>query len=112
MVSREWMDKDFYAVLGVASDASSSDIKSAYRKLARELHPDHNPDNPKAEDRFKEVSEAFAVLSDDAQRKEYDEMRSLMGAGAFRRVLPGPAVRYFNRGRAPCGHRTLSAIPV
>lgn len=85
MVSREWMDKDFYAVLGVASDASSSDIKSAYRKLARELHPDHNPDNPKAEDRFKEVSEAFAVLSDDAQRKEYDEMRSLMGAGAFRR---------------------------
>lgn len=85
MVSRDWMEKDFYAVLGVAKDAPQSEIKKAYRQLARELHPDHNPGNPESEERFKEVSEANAVLSDEKQRKEYDEMRSLMGAGAFRR---------------------------
>ena len=85
MVSRDWMDKDFYAVLGVAKDAPQADIKKAYRKLARDLHPDHNPGDQQAEERFKEVSEANAVLSDPKQRKEYDEMRSLMGAGAFRR---------------------------
>ncbi|GAA4913826.1 molecular chaperone DnaJ [Stackebrandtia albiflava] len=85
MVSRDWLEKDFYKVLGVTKDAPSSDIKKAYRKLARDLHPDHNPGNADAEERFKEVSEAYAVLSDDRQRAEYDEMRSLMGAGAFRR---------------------------
>lgn len=85
MVSRDWLDKDFYKVLGVPKDAPQTDIKKAYRQLARELHPDHNPGNADSEERFKEVSEANAVLSDEKQRKEYDEMRSLMGAGAFRR---------------------------
>ena len=80
-VQREWLDRDFYADLGVASDASAADIKKAYRKLAAQLHPDRNPGDTAAEDRFKKVSEANSVLSDAEKRKEYDEARALMASG-------------------------------
>ncbi|MBH0118962.1 DnaJ domain-containing protein, partial [Rhodococcus sp. CX] len=66
MSQREWIEKDFYKDLGVSPDASQDDIKKAYRKLARDLHPDANPGDAAAEERFKAVSEANAVLSDPA----------------------------------------------
>jgi len=84
MSARDWIDKDFYRELGVSSDASDADIKKAYRKLARELHPDANPGNATAEARFKAVSEAHGVLSDAEKRKQYDEARRLFGSGGMR----------------------------
>lgn len=81
MASQDWFDKDFYAVLGVAKDASDADIKKTYRKLARQYHPDSNPGDTAAESRFKEISEAYSVLSDKEQRAEYDQIRA-MGSGA------------------------------
>src|SRR5206468_2462863 len=74
-VQTEWLEKDYYALLGVPETASEQDVTRAYRRLARELHPDVNPDKPDAEDRFKEVSAAYDVLGDAAKRKEYDELR-------------------------------------
>jgi molecular chaperone DnaJ len=81
VASQDWFDKDFYAVLGVSKDVSEADLKKAYRKLARQHHPDSNPGNAAAEARFKEISEAHSVLSDPAQRAEYDQIRA-MGSGA------------------------------
>jgi molecular chaperone DnaJ len=83
MSTKDYIEKDYYKSLGVAKDASQADIKKVYRKLARELHPDKNPGDAQAEARFKEVSEAYDVLSDPAKRKEYDEARSLFGGGRF-----------------------------
>ncbi|MEV8273466.1 DnaJ C-terminal domain-containing protein [Microbacterium sp. NPDC077184] len=81
MASQDWFEKDFYATLGVAKDVTASDLKKTYRKLARTYHPDSNQGDAKAEAKFKEISEAYAVLSDPEQRQEYDQMRA-MGSGA------------------------------
>ncbi len=73
---REWFEKDYYRVLGVPETASAKEIKSAYRKLSRQYHPDTNASDPSAEERFKEVSAAYDVVGDPAKRKEYDEVRA------------------------------------
>ena len=83
MAQRDYIEKDYYATLGVSKDATQAEISKAYRKLARELHPDARPDDPQAETRFKEVSEAHSVLSNPEKRKEYDEVREMVGSGAF-----------------------------
>jgi len=84
MSTKDFIEKDYYAALGVAKDASAAEIKKAYRALARNLHPDKNPNNAGAEAKFKEVSEAYDVLSDVKRRAEYDEARRLFGSGGFR----------------------------
>ena len=84
----DWATKDFYKVLGVSKDATQADVKKAYRTLARDNHPDSNPGNKAAEERFKEVSEAYAVLSNAEKRKQYDEQRTLFGQ--FKGGFGGP----------------------
>ncbi|MDP9986915.1 MULTISPECIES: DnaJ C-terminal domain-containing protein [Arthrobacter] len=88
MASQDWVDKDFYKILGVAKDASDADIKKAYRKLARQHHPDTNAGNAASEKKFKDISEAYSVLSDPDERQQYDAIRA-MGSGA--RFAPGGA---------------------
>lgn len=96
MTSQDWFRKDFYATLGVSRDADETAIKKAYRKLARQLHPDARPDDKQAEARFKEVGEAYAVLSDPEQRRQYDAIRAMgggarfsAGGGGFEDAFPG-----------------------
>src|SRR5690606_19540474 len=81
MASQDWFDKDFYKTLGVSKDVSDADLKKTYRKLARKYHPDSNAGDAAAEAKSKEISEAYAVLSDKDQREEYDQIRA-MGSGA------------------------------
>jgi molecular chaperone DnaJ len=98
--TKDYIEKDYYAALGVAKDAPQEEIRKVYRKLARDLHPDKNPGDANAEARFKEVSEAYGVLSNPKKRKEYDEARALFGSGAGR--FGG-----FSPGSAPGGGATF-----
>jgi molecular chaperone DnaJ len=82
MASQDWFEKDFYAILGVPADAGPDAIKKAYRKLARQHHPDANAGDPASETRFKEIGEAYAVLSDPEQRQQYDAVRAMSRGGA------------------------------
>ncbi|MGO2541124.1 MAG: DnaJ C-terminal domain-containing protein [Specibacter sp.] len=83
MASQDWVEKDFYKILGVSKDASDADIKKAYRKLARKYHPDTNSGDPKAEKTFKDVSEAYSVLSSKEDREQYDAIRAMGGGARF-----------------------------
>ncbi|NNE10630.1 MAG: molecular chaperone DnaJ [Ilumatobacter sp.] len=106
---REWFEKDYYEVLGVAADASPKEITKAYRKLARELHPDQNPGDTKAEERFKDVSAAYDVLGDADKRQEYDEVRRL-GPMAGGRPGGGPGGFSFNVGDMAGGAGDISDL--
>ena len=86
MAQRDWAEKDYYKILGVSKDASKADIKKAYRKLAQKYHPDANRGDPGAETRFKEVSEAHSILTNDEKRREYDQIRSFVESGGRRWV--------------------------
>ena len=118
MTGQDWLAKDFYAMLGVPKGADAATIKKAYRKKARELHPDQNQGDPQAEERFKDIGEAYAVLSDPEQRRQYDQLRALGGGarftagggpgggGGFEDVLggmfgPGARVRYSSGAGGP-----------
>ena len=97
---REWFEKDYYKILGVPQKASPKDVTKAYRKLARQLHPDANPDDVSAEDRFKEVSAAYDVLGDSDKRNAYDEVRRLgpTAPGGFGAGPGGFNVRFDSSG--------------
>jgi molecular chaperone DnaJ len=84
MAAKDLYEKDYYAILGVDKKADAAEIKKKYRSLARELHPDKTKGDKKLEDRFKEVSEAYEILSDDKKRSEYDQAREAFKSGAFR----------------------------
>src|SRR3970040_2199650 len=96
-----------YAVFGVASNATQDEIKKAYRRLAKRYHPDANPNDPKAADRFKEISEAYQVIGDAEKRKQYDDMRRL-GAFGFGGGSPGGSAR---SGPSPGGPRPGATDP-
>jgi molecular chaperone DnaJ len=105
MSQADWANKDFYKVLGVAKDADAGAIKKAYRKLARENHPDSKPGDKVAEERFKEIAEAYDVLGDTAKRKEYDDTRAMF-AGGFAGGFPGG---FQGGGGFPAGFQTGQA---
>src|ERR1700733_16070483 len=99
--------KDYYAILGVPKTAAAKDIKSAYRKLARKWHPDANPDNAKAsEEKFKDIQEAYEVLSDPEKRSKYDVLgsdwqRAAQDAAQHRQERPNPNVDFGGGGGGP-----------
>src|SRR3954469_799112 len=104
--------RDYYEILGVPRTASDADLKKAFRKLAREYHPDVAKDKKKAEERFKEINEAYEVLSDPAKRKKYDELGANWKSGADFRPPPGwgnaGGARGFNGGRPSGEHYEFS----
>jgi molecular chaperone DnaJ len=94
--TKDYLEKDYYKTLGVTKGAPADEIKKSYRKLARKYHPDANEGDAKAEARFKDISEAYTVLSDEKRRKEYDEARSLFGGGGVRMPGSGSAGGNYN----------------
>ena len=88
-IRQEWLQKDYYRVLGVSSDAPQDEITKAYRSLARRLHPDRNPDDARAEERFKEVSAAYDVIGDADKRQQYDEIRRPAWTGCTSAQMAG-----------------------
>jgi molecular chaperone DnaJ len=92
---REWFDKDYYAVLGVPMSAPDKDVARAYKKLAKQYHPDANPGNKDAEERFKEISAAYDILGDANKRKEYDEVRRMVASGIGPGFTGGPGTGSF-----------------
>jgi molecular chaperone DnaJ len=105
-VKREWFDKDYYQVLGVPKNASQADIKKAYRKMAQKFHPDANPGNKQAEDRFKEMSAAYYVVGDPEKRKQYDQVREMAASGAGPFGYGGPT-----GGQGPGGRVRVEGFP-
>ena len=104
MVNQDWFEKDFYSILGVSKDVDEKELKKRYRKLAREWHPDAKPGDKAAEQKFKDIGEAYAVLSDPEQRKQYDAIRAMAGGGA--RFWSGGS-RRGGRPDAPAGASDL-----
>ena len=97
-VQREWFDKDYYAVLGVPKGSTEKEITRAYRQLAKKFHPDANPGDAPAEERFKEISAAYDVLGDSGKRVEYDEVREQAASGGFRGGQGFPGGGFGNQG--------------
>lgn len=95
---REWFEKDYYAVLGVPKGSTEKEITRAYRQLAKKFHPDANPGDAPAEERFKEISAAYDVLGDSAKRVEYDEVREQAASGGFRGGQGFPGGGFGNGG--------------
>src|SRR5262249_60676104 len=105
---REWFEKDYYAVLGVESSASDKELSRAFKKLAKQYHPDANQGNKEAEERFKDISAAYDVLGDKEKRAEYDEVRQMVASGVgpdggrgFGGFGGGPTFPFRTAGRRP-----------
>ncbi len=103
--------KDFYAVLGVPAKATAEELKKQYRRLAKQYHPDSNKGDPKAADRFKEISEAYNVLGDATKRRQYDEMRRLGAFGDFARRPGGGSTGGYQGAGARSGPRPGAGSP-
>ena len=102
---------DFYAILGVSSTATGDEIKKQYRRLAKKYHPDSNKSDPKAAERFKEISEAYTVVGDDTKRKQYDDMRKFGSMGSFTEAWRNASTSTRRPGPSPAGGASTGQAP-